>query len=152
GIRVQAGDWVENQLADRMDRPKLVGDIVTHWHRLAEGRRTVVFATGVKHSVHIRDEFIKSGVRAEHIDGSTLKDERDAALERFAPGAIELVTNCMVLTEGWDLPAVSCCVLARPTRKMGLYRQMIGRVLRPAPGKTDAIIIDHAGAVHRHGF
>jgi DNA repair protein RadD len=58
----------------------------------------------------------------------------------------------MVLTEGWDMPEVGCCVLARPTRKMGLFRQMIGRVLRPAPGKPDAIVIDHSGAVHRHGF
>ena len=58
----------------------------------------------------------------------------------------------MVLTEGWDMPEVSCCILARPTRKMGLYRQMVGRVLRPAPGKVNAIVIDHSGAVFRHGF
>ena len=58
----------------------------------------------------------------------------------------------MVLTEGWDMPEVGCCILARPTRKMGLYRQMIGRVLRPAEGKPDAIVLDHSGAVFRHGF
>ena len=58
----------------------------------------------------------------------------------------------MVLTEGWDMPEVGCCILARPTRKMGLYRQMIGRVLRPAEGKRDAIVLDHSGAVFRHGF
>ena len=50
------------------------------------------------------------------------------------------------------MPEVSCCVLARPTRKMGLYRQMVGRVLRPAPGKANAIVLDHSGAVFRHGF
>jgi DNA repair protein RadD len=60
--------------------------------------------------------------------------------------------NCMVLTEGWDMPCVSCCVLARPTKSMGLYRQMAGRVIRPADGKTDALILDHAGATFRHGF
>jgi len=152
GVRVQAGDYVETQLAQVMDRPKLVGDVVTHWHRLAEGRRTVVFATGVQHSVHIRDEFIKSGVKAEHIDGSTPKDERDNILAQLGRGELDVVTNCMVLMEGWDMPDVGCAVLARPTKKMGLYRQMIGRVLRPAPGKPDAILIDHSGAVHRHGF
>ena len=92
------------------------------------------------------------GVRAEHIDGATPKPERDAALARLASGEIELITNCMVLTEGWDMPEVGCCILARPTKKMGLYRQMIGRVLRPAEGKPDAIILDHSGAVFRHGF
>jgi superfamily II DNA or RNA helicase len=152
GVRVQAGDYIETQLADRMDRPKLVGDIVTHWHKYGERRRTVCFAVNVSHSIHIRDEFIRSGVRAEHIDGATPKPERDAVLARLASGETELVANCMVLTEGWDLPEVSCAVLARPTRKMGLYRQMIGRVLRPAEGKSDAIILDHSGAVFLHGF
>jgi superfamily II DNA or RNA helicase len=152
GVRVQAGDYVESQLAERMDRPKLVGDVVAHWHKYSERRKTVCFAVNVGHSVHLRDEFIKSGVRAEHIDGSTPKAERDASLERLASGEIELVTNCAVLTEGWDMPEVGCCILARPTKQMGLYRQMVGRVLRPADGKTDAIILDHSGAVFRHGF
>ena len=91
-------------------------------------------------------------MRCEHIDGGTPKPERDATLARLASGEIELVTNCMVLTEGWDMPEVGCCILARPTKKMGLYRQMIGRVLRPADGKADAIVLDHSGAVFRHGF
>jgi superfamily II DNA or RNA helicase len=152
GIRTQAGDYVENQLAERMDRPKLIGDIVTHWHKFAERRKTVAFACSVGHSIHLRDEFVKSGVRAEHVDGSTPKAERDASLARLASGEVELVTNCMVLTEGWDMPEVGCCILARPTKKMGLYRQMIGRVLRPAEGKPDAIVLDHSGAVFRHGL
>ena len=152
GVQTKLGDYVETQLAERMDRAKLVGDIVTHWHKYGERRRTVCFAVGVAHSVHIRNEFLKSGVRCEHIDGGTPKPERDAALARLASGEIEVVTNCMVLTEGWDMPEVGCCILARPTKKMGLYRQMIGRVLRPADGKPDAIVLDHSGAVFRHGF
>jgi DNA repair protein RadD len=152
GIRIQAGDYVEAQLAERMDRDDLIGDIVSHWHRYGRRRKTVCFAVNVAHSLHIRDEFNKSIVKAEHIDGSMPKPERDAALARLASGEIELLTNCMVLTEGWDLPEASCCVLARPTRKMGLYRQMVGRVLRPAPGKLNAVVLDHAGAVYRHGF
>jgi DNA repair protein RadD len=152
GVETRHGDYVESRLAGRMDRADLVGDIVTHWHKYGERRKTVCFAVSVAHSVHIRNEFIKSGVRAEHVDGSTPKTERDATLARLASGETELVTNCMVLTEGWDLPAVSCCILARPTKKMGLYRQMIGRVLRPAEGKSNAVVLDHSGAVFRHGF
>jgi superfamily II DNA or RNA helicase len=152
GVRTVAGDYVERELADRMDRANLVGDIVTHWHKFGERRKTVAFACSVAHSIHIRDEFLKSGVKAEHVDGSTPKPDRDAALARLASGEIELIANCMVLTEGWDMPEVGCCILARPTRKMGLYRQMVGRVLRPAAGKADAIVLDHSGAVFRHGF
>jgi DNA repair protein RadD len=152
GVKTHGGDYVEAQLADRMDRSKLVGDIVTHWHKYGERRKTVAFACSLGHSIHIRDEFIRAGVRAEHIDGATPKDQRDAILARLASGEIDLVSNCMVLTEGWDMPVVGCCVLARPTKKMGLFRQMIGRVLRPADGKPDAIVLDHSGAVFKHGL
>jgi DNA repair protein RadD len=151
-VKVRAGDYVAAQLADRMDRGNLVGDIVTHWHRYGEGRTTVCFAVSVPHSLHIRDEFLRAGIRGEHVDGSTPKSDRDAALKRLDSGETQVITNCGVLVEGWDLPAVSCCILARPTRQMGLYRQMVGRVLRPAPGKVDAVVLDHSGAVFRHGF
>ena len=152
GVETCVGDYVASQLAERMDRDNLIGDIVSHWHRYGEHRRTVAFAVNVPHSLHICEEFARSGVKAEHINGSTPKPDRDAALARLASGETKVVTNCMVLTEGWDLPEVSCCILARPTKKMGLYRQMVGRVLRPAPGKMNAIVLDHSGAVFLHGF
>ena len=152
GVETRVGDYVATQLAELLDRDNLVGDIVSHWHKYGQRRKTVCFAVDVKHSIHVRDEFIKSGVIAEHVDGSTPKADRDAVLARLASGETELVTNCMVLTEGRDLPDVSCVILARPTKKMGLYRQMVGRVLRPAPGKSNALVLDHSGAVFRHGF
>jgi DNA repair protein RadD len=152
GVKVERGDFVEKQLAERMDKPQLVGDVIEHWHRLAESRRTVVFAAGVGHSLHLRDEFRRSGVMAEHIDGDTPPQERDAILAGFAAGNVDVVCNAMVLTEGWDCPEASALVLARPTKSLGLYRQMVGRVLRSSPGKTDALILDHAGAVFAHGF
>jgi DNA repair protein RadD len=152
GVKVERGDYVESQLAARMDTGRLVGDIVTNWIRLGGRRQTVVFATGVAHSVHIRDEFRRAGVMAEHIDGKTPAEERDRILADLSAGRIDLVTNAMVLTEGWDQPSVSCLILARPTKSLGLFRQMIGRVLRPAPGKTEALVLDHAGATFAHGF
>lgn len=152
GVKIERGDYVEGQLAEKMDTPKLVGDAVTHWHRHAEGRPTVVFATTVAHSLHTRDEFRRSGVLAEHIDGGTPTAERDHILAQLAAGKIDVICNCAVLTEGWDQPQVSCLVLLRPTRSVSLYRQMVGRVLRPYPGKTDALILDHAGAIFEHGF
>jgi superfamily II DNA or RNA helicase len=153
GVRIERGDYVEAQLAERVDTPQLVGDVVAHCHRLnPERRATVVFATGVAHSKHLCDEFCRSGLLAEHIDGSTPRDERDAILRRFEAGAVELICNAMVLTEGFDCPEIGCLILARPTKSLGLYRQMVGRALRPAPGKVDALIIDHSGAVFAHGF
>ena len=111
-----------------------------------------MFCVDVGHSVHVKDEFVKSGVRAEHVDGTTPKTERDAILARLASGATEVVSNCMVLTEGFDCPPAGCIVLARPTKQIGLFRQMAGRGLRPAPGKSNLVLLDHSGAVYLHGL
>jgi DNA repair protein RadD len=152
GVEVAStGDYAINQLSDRMNTDALVGDIVEHWLKHAQGRRTVIFAVDIAHSVHIAEELVKSGVRAEHLDGTTPQDDRDAILARLASGETEAVSNCQVLTEGFDLPDIGCIVIARPTRSLGLFRQMVGRGLRPAPGKSDVIILDHSGGVHRHG-
>jgi DNA repair protein RadD len=152
GVEVAStGDYVINQLSDRMNTDALVGDVIEHWLKHAQRRRTVVFAVDIAHSIHIVDELVNSGVRAEHLDGNTEQDERDAILARLRSGEIEVVSNCMVLTEGFDLPDIGCIVLARPTRSLGLFRQMVGRGLRPAPDKSDVIILDHSGGVHRHG-
>jgi superfamily II DNA or RNA helicase len=151
-VKVRRGDYVEAELAERMDRPQLVGDVVTHWHRLGERRRTIVFATSVAHSIHLRDEFGRSGVAAAHVDGTTPVAERDAVLAGLASGAFEVVTNCGVLTEGFDLPDIGVIVLARPTKSLGLYRQMVGRGLRPATGKLACLVMDHAGCTFEHGF
>ena len=152
GVEIRQGDYAIGQLADRMNRDDLVGDIVSNWHKHGQRRKTLVFAVDVAHSVHVRDEFLKSEVRAEHVDGSTPKAERDAILARLASGETDVVCNCMVLTEGFDLPAIGCIVLARPTKQLGLFRQMAGRGLRPARGKSNLILIDHSGAVFRHGL
>jgi superfamily II DNA or RNA helicase len=95
GVGTKAGDYVESQLDERMNTDKLVGDIVSHWIRLSDRRKTVCFATSVAHSIHLKDEFVKLGVKAAHIDGSTPKDERDEILQRLSSGELELVTNCM---------------------------------------------------------
>ena len=152
GVETRQGDYAIKQLADRMNRDDLVGDIVSNWHKLAQRRKTLVFCVDVAHSVHVKNEFLKSDVRAEHVDGSTPKTERDAILARLASGETDVVCNCMVLTEGFDLPAIGCIVLARPTKQLGLFRQMAGRGLRPAQGKSNLILIDHSGAVFRHGL
>jgi DNA repair protein RadD len=151
GVETRKGDYVINQLSRRMNTDALVGDVVTQWAKHAEGRKTIAFAVDVEHSIHIRDEFLNAGIAAEHIDGSTPKGERDAILDRLRSGETRVVANCLVLTEGFDCPDVGCIVLARPTKQLGLYRQMAGRGLRPATGKTDLIMLDHSGAVFAHG-
>ena len=91
-----------------MDRTDLIGDIIRHWFKYGQGRRTVAFAVKVPHSIHICEEFNRAGVKAEHIAGSTSKSDREAALARLACGETKVMCNCMVLTEGWNSPEISC--------------------------------------------
>jgi DNA repair protein RadD len=148
----KTGDYVISQLSHRMDTDVLVGDVVEHWLRHGQSRSTILFAVDLAHSNHIMREFVRANVTAEHLDGGTPQAERDAILSRLAHGETKVVCNVGVLTEGFDCPDVGCIVLVRPTKSFGLYRQMIGRGLRPAPDKTDCIILDHGGCVHRHGL
>jgi len=152
GVKTTAGDYNEKQLAEAVDKPALIGDIVTHWMRLAEGKQTVVFAVDIAHAEHIAEQFRAVGVVAEAINCYTPEDDRNGALRRFADGSTTVLCNVSILAEGWDCPSCEVMILARPTQSLIRYIQMAGRVLRPAPGKTRALMLDHSGTVKRLGF
>jgi len=152
GVKVQGGDYVQKDLADRTDDPVLIGGVVENWLRLAGGRQTFVFAAGVAHSRHLCDEFRRHGIAADHIDGQTPIEERRAIHGRLRSGETQVVCNCQVYTYGVDYPPVSCIVLACPTKSITKYLQMVGRGLRTYPGKTDCLVLDHAGAIQEVGF
>jgi superfamily II DNA or RNA helicase len=115
------------------------------------GKRCIVFAVGVEHSLSIMREYLAAGISAEHIDGKTPKGDREAILNRLRTGETQVLCNCAIVTEGFDLPAAEVVQLARPTQSVALYLQMVGRVLRPLDGKR-AIILDHGGLIEAHGF
>lgn len=151
-IPIVAGDYNKKVLGERVNIPKLIGDIYDNWARIAIERPTVIFAVNVSHSKHIKDLFTKRGIRIEHVDAHTPEEERRDILNRFKSGDVQVVTNCAVYSEGADFPWVSCIVLARPSKSYGRYVQMAGRGLRPYPDKDNCIIIDHAGLVNTHRF
>lgn len=151
-VRMVAGDYDEKQLGEEADKPKLVGDIVAHWFKLAKGRRTICFAVNVAHSKHIVREFQAAGVVAEHLDGYTDTPDRHDIIARFRRGEITVLSSCDILSKGFDSPEASCAIMARPTKSLMLYIQQAGRVLRIHESKSDAIILDHAGNTERLGF
>lgn len=150
-VRVARGDYTTRELEQAMDRQVLVGNVVEHWLKHAPGVRTVAFGVSVAHSRHIAERFVAAGVPAEHLDGTTPSDERDAILARLDAGVTKVVSNVGVLCEGWDQPSVKCAILARPTKSTGLYLQQAGRILRPWQGQP-AMILDHGGCALEHGL
>ena len=151
-IRIVAGDYEKKALIKKMNTAKLVGDIVSHWIKYGENRATVIFATSIAHSKHIANIFRQNGVPSGHIDSEQNELERETQLANLNSGKIKVLSNCQILTEGWDQPKISCVIIARPTKSYPMYLQMIGRTLRPYPNKKDTLIIDHSGCVYEHGF
>jgi DNA repair protein RadD len=96
------------------------------------------------------DAFKTVGIAAQLLLGGT--QDRDQVVADFAAHRTRVLVTVDVVSEGFDVPAASCAILLRPTQSLGLYLQQVGRVLRPAPGKDAALILDHVGNVNRHGF
>jgi len=140
------------EFAAAVDKPTLVGDIVAHWHKLAEGKPTICFATSIAHSRHIVEQFKASGVTAAHIDCYMDEDDRDALTNDFKAGKYTVLSNCSLLAEGFDYPACEVMILARPTKSLIRYIQMVGRILRPFHGKDRGLLLDHSGSVKTLGF
>lgn len=116
------------------------------------GKKTVVFACNVDHSKAIAQAYLDADIPAEHIDGTTPDKDRADILDRFRKGETKIISNCGILTEGFDCPNIELVQLARPTNSVSLYLQMVGRALRPSPGKVEAIILDHAKNWEVHGL
>ena len=152
GIKTAVGDYQKTALAKAMDKPTIVGDAIGHYRRLCSGKRAVVFAAGVANSQNIVSQFRGAGIAAEHVDGSMANEERDAAVERFRRGETLVLSNADLFGEGFDVPAIEAAILLRPTKSLSLYLQQVGRALRPMEGKSEAIILDHAGNSQVHGL
>jgi DNA repair protein RadD len=152
GVPLSGSDYQRDALCARMDRPGLVGDVVTHWLELARGRTTIVYASGVSHSLHLMERFRAAGVNAEHLDGTTEAKLRDGIVARLTDGSLNVLCNVGCMVQGVDVPRASCAVLACPTRSYVKFRQACGRIKRPFPGKENALLLDHAGAVYAHGW
>lgn len=150
GVKQARGDYEIGELGRRVSDQKLIGDIVDNWIRIASGRKTIVFCVNVKHAISVSEAFLKVGVPAAHLSAKSTDDERKQAFSDMDNGNIEVICNVALYVEGMDCPDISCVVMARPTKSLGLYRQACGRGLRPSGSET--IIIDHGGVIEDHGL
>ena len=147
-----AGDFHEGQLADAIDKPVLVGDVVRTWLKRGENRPTLVYGVNRAHAEHLQQRFLEAGAAAEYIDCFTDRVDRERIFDRFRAGHARVICNVATLATGVDLPMVSCLVDARPTKSEIRFVQTIGRGLRVAPGKDKLLILDHAGNHLRLGL
>lgn len=152
GIHTRMGDFVTSELSWALNTPQRNALIAQAYKDNASDRRAVAFCVDVAHSKDLAEAFRSAGVSCEPIWGDMDRESRRRTLSDYAAGKIQVLTNCSVLTEGWDDPATSAILLARPTKSPTLYTQMVGRGLRTSPGKADCLVIDFADTVGRHSL
>jgi superfamily II DNA or RNA helicase len=151
-IRTRAGDYAVDQLAKVMLDERLTDDAIADYARICPGTPAVAFCVDVAHSIAVAKRFQQRGFRAAHVDGNTPREDRRRLIRALGAGELDVLTNCGLISEGVDVPAIGAAILLRPTQSLALYLQQVGRALRPVPGKERALILDHAGNVLQHGL
>ena len=152
GVQDRGADFDPAALASVMDEPHILGDAVQHYREICPQARAAAFCVNVAHAKHTRDAFRAGGIVAEELDGAADVRHRKEVIRAFRQGEIKVLTSVDLFSEGFDLPELDAVIMLRPTKSLGLYLQQVGRCLRAAPGKSHAVILDHAGNVARHGL
>ena len=149
GVRQSGGDYSTVDLEERMN--SLTGDVVAHYIAHGDNGKGLYFTPTVAYAQSLALEFMSQGVSADHVSGYDTEEQRQDKMGRYKSGDIQVMTNCEVLTKGFDQPDIMVGGLCRPTRSLSLHIQMCGRFLREWEGKRK-LILDHAGNIERLGF
>lgn len=152
GVGTRGGEFIPGQLEAAVDRDSITKAVVSEIVKLGVDRRSwLVYGAGIKHCRHIAEEIRSYNVEAQCVFGETHKDERAELIARFKAGDLRCLCSMGVLTTGFNAPGVDLLAMLRPTKSTGLYVQIVGRATRVAPRKENALILDFAGNIRRHG-
>lgn len=144
------GDFGDASLSEILSTSNAREHVIESYTEHAKNMPGVVFVPSVASAFEFTAAFDDAGYDVAAVWGAMPADERSRVLTDFREGRLQILVNCQVLTEGFDAPRAQCAVIARPTTSAGLYVQMVGRVLRPFPGKSKALILDVVGASADH--
>lgn len=151
GLRKRMGDFDMKQAEGLLQEGQAMGDCLTHYRQHLDGQTAIAFCCSVAHAEAVAGLFMANGITAASIDGKMDAMRRRALLASLGRGEIKVLTSCSLIGEGVDVPSVGGCILLRPTQSTALHLQMIGRCLRPSPGKDKAVVLDHVGNTLRLG-
>ena len=147
-------DYTDDSVQKEYKRVNLYDWLVQIVNRLLHNTKTGIRRKGIL----VFTRFLKEAERLSYsipgtaiVSGDTPKGERERILQAFKAGEIPVVANVGVLTVGFDYPELDTIVMARPTMSLALYYQIVGRCIRPHPGKKSAWFVDLCGNVDRFG-
>lgn len=143
------GDYNLIDLAARVDKPKITGSAVSQYQKICPGARAIVFCASIEHAKHVVSQFNAAGYRFALLVGQPeMSDaQRTDVNKRLRSGQLDGAATVDLVSEGYDLPDLTCCIMLRPTASEALFLQQVGRVMRPAAGKEFCYLLDHVGNV-----
>lgn len=146
GVKTSRGDYTQTKLVSVLETANWQDMALQAYrqHIASSDRPCLAFFPSVDMSRQFTERLRKDGVAAAHLDANTPKDERRLMLRDYGDGKVTVLSNMAVLTEGFDAPKTAAILLARPTRSQTLFTQIVGRGLRPYPGKHDCLLVDLA--------
>ena len=151
GLHVQRGEFITDEVMKKLNTSAIYGDVINYYRQLSDGKQAICYCASIEHSKNMAEQFNAAGIKAAHIDGETPKQERKQIVDDFKAGAIMILCNVDLISEGFDVPDCNTAILLRPTKSLTLYIQQSMRCMRYKPGKK-AIIIDHVGNYARFGL
>jgi superfamily II DNA or RNA helicase len=149
-VHTRYGDFVEGELAAALEDADAPQEVVRGYQEHAAGRQALAYFPSVQLAEEAAHAFCQAGIPTAAVSGATPRPVRQAALADLRAGRVQVVTNCAVLSEGYDEPSANCILMARPTKSRLLYIQTVGRGLRPFFGKEDTLVLDFVGNTGRH--
>ncbi|MBQ9253444.1 MAG: DEAD/DEAH box helicase family protein [Bacteroidales bacterium] len=149
---LNTGDYSEYAMSNALDKKTIRAGVVKTWLKYAKGKKTIVYTINKQHNKNLCEEFEKEGFNCVAIDSDTPKEKREEFVEKFRNGAIDIICNVNIFSEGFDCPDVECIQLARPTTSLSMYLQQVGRGLRISKNKDKTIFLDNVGLYNRFGL
>lgn len=145
-------DYSKQTMIDASRKSQIVGDVVENYLKFAKDKQAILFADSIETAEKMEKKFVERGITAKSLDSKTADSERLDSLIQFQEKKIKILINVDLFDEGLDVPGIECVIMARPTKSLGKYLQMVGRGLRKAKDKPFMILIDHVGNVKYHGL
>ena len=144
------GDY-SNKSIDEAVGHTIYGDVIKNYRDKVDGQQTIVYAHSITFSKQIAQQFRDAGINAAHCDSKTPQRERDKIMTDFKKGTLKVLSNCDLISEGFNVPDCSCVIMLRPTESLVLFIQQSMRCMRFKPDKQ-ATIIDHVANYTRFGL
>lgn len=151
-VKITAGDYNEKELDAVMNNKVMIGNIVDETKDRIVGKKSLFFAVTIAHAEAVAEKYQSVGINAVTYHSAIHDELREEILKSFNDGNIDVLVSVSALVMGFDVPSVDCLIIARPTKSQSFYRQLIGRGMRPSPGKTYCLVIDCAGTIKENGM